>query len=148
MRRVEGEVQHVQCEACSARFPTFVFSGDSDMATAGLEAATSVEPPLLVLGTLNPDELRADYAEGRQQFADRMSRHLEQKVVALSVARWSPRSSANGISFQQFREEYQPPQPVYRCPKCGGDAAVAARQTPSAFIAQGGRLELTEDIIL
>jgi hypothetical protein len=118
------------------------------MATAGLEAATSVEPPLLVLGTLNQDELRADYAEGRQQFADRMSQHLGQKVVALSVARWPPRSSANGISFQQFREKYQPPQPVYRCPKCEGDAAVAARQTPSEFIAQGGRLELTEDIVV
>ena len=65
MERVEGEVQQVRCSVCGSSFPTFVFSGDTDMVTFGLEAASSVEPAFVVLGRLDEDELRAGYASGR-----------------------------------------------------------------------------------
>ncbi|MNY10492.1 hypothetical protein D3C86_1434760 [compost metagenome] len=148
MRRVEGEVQQVQCSTCAACFPTFVFSGDSDMVTAELEAATSVEPPFVVLGQLNADELNAKYADGRERFSNRMSERLGQHLVVLSVARWTPAPSAKNMTFQQFQQAYRPSEPIYFCPKCGGEAAVATRQLPADFVAGGGRLELTEGIAL
>lgn len=148
MRRVEGEVQQVQCSTCAARFPTFVFSGDSDMVTAGLEAATSVEPPFVVLGQLNADELNAEYADGRERFSNRMSERLGQHLVVLSIARWTPTPSARNMAFQQFQQAYRPSEPIYLCPKCGGEAAVATRQFSADFVAEGGRLVLTEGIAL
>jgi hypothetical protein len=52
------------------------------------------------------------------------------------------------MTLQQFRQVYRPAEPIYHCPKCGGEAAVALRQTPADFVAQGGRLELTEGMAL
>lgn len=132
MRRVEGEVQQVQCSTCAACFPTFVFSGDSDMVTAGLEAATSVEPPFVVLGQLNADELNAEYADGRERFSNRMSERLGQHLVVLSVARWTPAPSAKNMTFQQFQQAYRLSEPIYFCREvrgrsCGGDPPTPGR---------------------
>ena len=148
MQCIEGEVQQVRCSACSASFPTFVFSGDTDVVTFGLEAATSVEPPFVVLGRLNDDEIRAGPSDGRERFANRMGQLLGAHLVALSVAHWPKGGSSEGMTFQQFRQVYRPPEPVYHCPNCGGDAEVTARLSPADFVTQGGRLELTEDLAL
>lgn len=148
MRRVEGEVQQIRCSTCDACFPTFVFSGDSDMVTAGLEAATSVEPPFVVLGQLNADELKAEYTDGRERFSNRMSESLGQHLVVLSVARWTPVPPPGHMTFQQYQRAYRPSEPIYVCPKCGGESAVATRQPSADFVAEGGRLVLTEGIAL
>lgn len=148
MRRVEGEVELVECSACHASFPTFVFSGDTDLVTFGLAAATSVEPPFVVLGELNEDELGAGHSRGRELFAERVGRLFGIVLTALKVARWVEGPSGEGMTFQQFQQVYRPSEPVYRCPKCGEEAAVKARRTPNGFIAEGGKLELSDGLSL
>lgn len=148
MQRVEGEIELVECSACGASFPTFVFSGDMDSVTFGLEAATSVEPPFVVLGELNEDELSAGYSPGRELFAKRMGRLFGALLTALEVARWVEGPSGEGMTFQQFRQVYRPSEPIYRCPKCGEEATVRAKRTPAGFVSEGGRLELSDGLSL
>lgn len=145
---IEGEVLKLKCSSCDAEFPTFCFSADTDMVTFGLEAVSCLEPAGVVLGALDQDELRVGADRGREHFASRMSELLGTNLVALSVLRWLKVPSGAGTSFQQFRQAYRPPQPIYCCPKCGGEAQVAGVEKPADFIAQGGRLELTGDLTL
>jgi hypothetical protein len=146
--RVEGEVLKLKCSSCEAEFPTFCFSGDTDMVTIGLESVSCLDPAGVVLGTLDQDELRVGVDQGREHFANRMSQLLGTNLVALSVRHWIKEPSGAGMSFQQARRVYRPPQPIYSCPKCFGEAQVASTHEPADFIAQGGRLELTGDLTL
>ena len=148
MERVEGEVQLVLCSACAASFPTFVFSSDTDMTTFVLEAASSVEPAFVALGKLDEDELRAGYASGRERFASRMSQLLGAHLFAPSVARWDESPPSKELTFQQFRQVFRPSEPVYFCPKCGGEAEVTVTKSPADFLAEGGSLELIGDLVL
>jgi len=148
MRRVNGEVLTLRCTSCLATFPTFVFSGDTDMATDGLEGATSFEPPSVALGELTAGEWREGYEAGRALFAKRVSLEQGAEFVALSVARWIEGPSGNGLSFQEFQKIYRPNAPVYRCPLCGGEAPVIARQSPSEFLGAGGRLIVADNLAL
>lgn len=149
MRRVQGTVRRVRCDGCAASFPTFVFSGDTDMATYGLVAMTAIHSGALALAALNPEEYSAGFAGGQRLAAERVSHQLSQSMVAVDVVRYEHRSTgAAGDSFQQFRQGYRAPEPIYSCPACGGDARVEEELTPEAFLASGGKLILTHDLTL
>ncbi|MES2043914.1 MAG: hypothetical protein V4475_08540 [Pseudomonadota bacterium] len=148
MRQVSGETLTLRCSSCLRTFSTFVFSGDTDMATNGLEAATSFEPPSVALGELTADEWREGYDAGRALFEKRISREHGAKFVALSVKRWIEGSSGDGLSFQEFQKIYEPASPVYCCPLCGGEAPVISRLTPAEFLGTGGQLIIAGNLIL
>ncbi|MDH7973416.1 hypothetical protein QH494_14595 [Sphingomonas sp. AR_OL41] len=148
MRRVEGQVLTIRCTSCSSIFPTFVFSGDTDMATAGLETATSLEPTSVALGELTADEFRAGYESGRTLFAERISRQYGADFVALSVPRWVQGPSGEGLSLEEFRKIFKPASPVYDCPRCGGEAPVISQQSPAEFLETGGQLLVASSIAL
>jgi hypothetical protein len=148
-RRVEGMVQRVRCNTCAAGFPTFVFSGDTDMATHGLVAVTAVDTGALALGTATDEEYRAGYLVSRRLFAERVSRELDHCMVAVDVARYEPHTpQASSESFQQFREGYSPPEVIYACPVCGGDARVEEQLSPQSFRKAGGELIAVDGLSL
>lgn len=118
------------------------------MATSGLESATSVEPPFVVLGQMTEEENRAPYDDGRRRFAERLSRRIGASLVPLSIARWTEAASGAGLAFEAFRRIHRAAEPIYSCPLCGAEAAVVLRESPADFIARGGRLDLTDDLTL
>lgn len=142
-------MQRVRCNICAAGFPTFVFSGDTDMATDGLVAVTAVDTGALVLGAATDEEYRAGYLVSRRLLAERVSRELDHFMVAVDVARYEPHASQAGSkNFQQFRESYSPPEVIYACPVCGGDARVEEQLSPENFRKAGGQLVAVDGLRL
>jgi hypothetical protein len=139
MQRVEGYVEQLRCGSCGGEFATFVFTGDSDMMTAGLETATAPQTGDVAIGGRLPTEMR-DYVAGRAQFAERISDVLGVKFKPVPLLRAQHTSAPVTGDFSAFRRSYKPPELVYGCPRCGGEARVTKRQTPTEFIAGGGSI--------
>lgn len=149
VRRVEGMVQRVRCNTCAAGFPTFVFSGDTDMATDGLVAVTAIDTGTLAIGAATDEEYRAGYPALRLLLAERVSRELDHRMVAIDVARYEPGLSRTaGKPFQQFRESYRPPEAIYACPVCGGEARVGEQLSPESFRRAGGQIVAVDGLNL
>jgi hypothetical protein len=146
MRNVEGYVVDLRCEACAGRSSTFIFSGDTDMATAGLVAASSLDSQEIVLGELSADEWR-DLPSGPDRFAKRVTADRGTVFKAVPLLRAEQNPLANSAKdFQAFRRAYQPPTLVYGCPKCGGEARVVRTESVTAYSASGGVVHLLGDI--
>lgn len=140
MRRVEGHVEELRCGTCGGEFATFVFSGDSDMATAGLETATAPETGEVAIGERLPPAMR-NHSAGLVQFAERISTELGRKFSPVPLIRAEqPMAPPASADFSAFRSSYKPTELVYGCPKCGGEARVMKRETVAEYVMRGGAI--------
>lgn len=139
MRRVEGHVEQLRCGSCEGEFSTFIFSGDSDMVTAGLETATAPETGCIAIGERLPSEMQ-DHSGGCRQFAERVSEDLGAEFRPVPLLRVEQPTGALASDFGTFRRSYKSPERVYGCPRCGGEARVMRRETPGDFIMHGGTI--------
>ncbi|RXS95035.1 hypothetical protein [Silvibacterium dinghuense] len=139
----------MRCSTCAVTFPSFEFSGDTDMATDGFVAATSMDTDAVALGVATVEEYRAGYSSGQHLFAARVRQKLDLNMVAIDFVRYEDhRPSSPGRSFQLFQESYRPPEAIYACPICGGDAHVEQKLTPEVFRDAGGQLILVDGLTL
>jgi hypothetical protein len=119
------------------------------MATNGLIAVTAIGTGALALGAATNEEYRAGYVASRRLFAERVSHDLGHSYVAIDVARYEDRSpKPRPDSFERFYRSYRPPEAIYVCPACGGDALTEDQQEPDQFRRSGGQLILVDGLSL
>lgn len=110
------------------------------MVTAGLETATAMETGEIVIGERLPAEMGDDNA-GRAQFAERISAELGRKFSPVPLIRAErPVVPPATADFSAFRRSYRPPELVYACPRCGGEARVIRRETAADYVMRGGEI--------
>lgn len=146
MRRVEGAVLTLACSGCGSAFPTFQFSGDTDMATGGLGSATSVDNSTVAIGEMSADEWN-DQSSGLARFAQRIgeAEGSDFEAVPLLRAEAAPSSSA-AVSFAQFRQTHQAPTLIFRCPRCSGQAIVTKTSIVGDYVSAGGRVVVVGEL--
>lgn len=153
LRTIEGFVSILRCKQCGAKFPHFVFAGESDADTEGLRCASSCERNEVVLFELDPEKWSA--AEGVEAAERRLSAQLGRSdlklIRLLEVERDS--TPAAGTSFRDFKKAYKAPVPMYSCACCStGRAKADAEITVGEFrMADGqittlGRLALEAEV--
>jgi hypothetical protein len=120
------------------RFPTAVFSADTDMATMGWQSLSSTNLPEVVITRCSVEEqsnaslveLRVNGALGRNDF----------RVVRL-LRSVDNNEALKGLPFQEFRSEYRPPSLYYKDILAGeGEAVCEERVSTKDFISEGGRI--------
>lgn len=151
LNRIEGSILRLRCMRCDRTFPHFRFSGDTDMVTAGLGSATSCAENEVVLAEMEPSEWNGFEAGGAQAFEQRLSQELGRTdlrvILLLRVKARSP--SARGLSFQEFRKQYQPPLLQYSCACCADGASTEVSElTVEEFRNSGGKVTLTGHLTL
>ena len=114
-----------RCGTCGESFPVFTFCADTDMLTVGCIALTA-PGHRLALTMQRPNE-RLGEIEAR------VGRGY--KVVGVRYVDSSP--VAHGMSFQEFRKLYHPPEPVYRCISCSSDSSHERVETKEQFLTHG-----------
>ena len=149
MRRVEGRVLALECSGCGSTFPTFEFSGDTDMATAGLGSATAAQENAVAIGEMLVDELN-DRASGLARFAERIGREAggEFRAVVLLRAEVTSPTPPPVSNFREFRETYQPPTLIFGCPTCSRDAMITKSSSVDDYASDGGRLIVVGDLTI
>jgi hypothetical protein len=133
----------LQAGPSGTRFPTVQFSADTDMATAGWVALTSLSRHEIVVTQMTAEEFRSTTG-----FVD-----LENRVNALLgrddlrfpalVGSEGQAPAVAGQSFQQFRRDYRPPRLFYR-DIFSSDALAeeVARMSRNEFEEGGGTLTI------
>lgn len=143
-RLIDGTVIRLQCEACGAVFPHFIFAGEMDSVTDGLYSATSCTANELVLAEATPSEWnelgRGDGTSVERKLAQQLGRS-DLKIVHL--LRVEHANSAKGLSFAESQKVYQPPALIYSCACCpNGESREVAELTVARFKMSGGKIEL------
>lgn len=101
---IEGQILWLRCNSCSVEFPSFVFSGENDMATVEFRTVTD-----LASKTLFIYHCEAERPVGLEVV---LSRVEKQKAVV-------------GESFQEYHKRLKdrPPKYFYHCINCESEDA-------------------------
>ncbi|MCX4155384.1 MULTISPECIES: hypothetical protein [Paraburkholderia] len=134
----------LQSKTSEKQFPIVEFSADTDMATLGWVSLTSTDRPEIVVTQATAEEFRAiaDDLDGYLGVEHRVNTALKRCDLKCS---WLVRvenvtSSAEGLSFQEFRKAYQPPKLFFRdILHCDSLAVEVSRTTRSEFERNGGK---------
>jgi hypothetical protein len=118
MNSIYDTILWLKSESTGKQFPVVLFSADTDMATAGWVALTSVEKHEVVVTELTVEEYRAttNGSSGYLQVEKRINAALGRADLKCP---WYVRAEESGpsgktLSFQEFREVYRPPVIYYR----------------------------------
>lgn len=144
MNTIYDEIMWLKSQATTKLFPIVLFSGDTDMVTAGRICLTSTEHTEIVVTELTAEEY-CSQAEDPSRYL-----HAEQRVnstLSRSDLRcsWLVRAEQvlpkRGLSFQEFRKLYQPPKLFFRdIFSTGSVAEEFKRVTRSEFERDGGKV--------
>lgn len=150
-RKVAGSVVQLRCNACERVFPYFRFEGEDDTDTIGLGSLTTCLKNELVIASFLPDEWNSLPQGGSARFEARVREELgRDDLYVVRLLRTVPGgTSAAGVSFQDFRKHYRPPELVFSCPCCDqGESRVIEELTVQQFVRSGGRIILAGAFIL
>ena len=147
MRRVEGSVLILQCNKCRSIFPAVQFSGDTDMVTLDLVAATALSGNRVALGEVQVDKAQS-YGSALRQFANHISRKLQGSFKPVSLRKSEPSMAPVGVSFREFASSYRPPRLTFDCIHCSGGAEIIDNLSFAKFEAAGGEIVVTGDLVL
>ena len=112
------------------RFPRFVFSGDTDMATEGLGSLTSWKGNEIILTEYSEEEwalccqMNADFVKGSKMFEERVNRELGRDDLR-DV--WFIAKKGDGLFYRDIFSEK-------------GEARQTSRQKSADFVKKGGIL--------
>lgn len=108
-----GEILWLRCHACGSQFPTFVFSGDTDMATDSFRTTTDMVERVLHI------------------FRRSDARQPGEEVALARVEEVKPLPTETFWSYH-LRCEKNPPRHFYRCLACGAEEAEAFKSLAPA----------------
>ena len=133
----------LKSQATGTRFPTVLFSADTDMATMGWWCLTSAARHEIVVTQLTGDEDRAGPELAGPMIEERLNAALRRNDLRATwlvrVEKQGP--DATGLTFQEFRKTYRPPRLFYRdIFHPTGVAEEVSRVTKEEFERHGGRL--------
>ncbi|MGL1958648.1 MAG: hypothetical protein OCD00_15180 [Colwellia sp.] len=120
----EGEISICRCSKCDGEFPVFTFVADTDMVTSGC-VALSGKNNSIIITMCNPNE-------SVKAIESRVG--LNHKVVEVS---YENNNVGKIGTFQEFRKNYKPATPLYRCINCGSIAKVVKHETKKQFTTYG-----------
>ena len=144
MRSVEGDVVTLRCEQCGTTFHHFVFSGDTDMATAGLGSLSSCLGNDVVISEMTATEWNAAES-GQKAFSTRVSEALGRDLATVSLSAEETRKPFLSRLFARR----SPDVAGYACACCsGGRAREVRRAAVDQFQAEGGRVTIFGDLVL
>jgi len=145
-RYIEGAVSVLQCETEGHLTPHLVFSGDTDMATAGLGSLSSVVADEIVLAELDSTELTDGPADA---FESRINELLgRDDLRSVQLRRVEREDIPAGSSFQEFQKAYLPPRLIFACPRCNADATAIRTESIQGYERAGGTIRLIGDLTL
>ena len=146
---IDGYVDKLKCRACELVAHTFVYKGDTDMATAGLASLSSIVVNELVLFEMTGDEW-SDYANqtaAKARISTLLRRDDLRTVKFLRAEKNN--SVGKGRSFKEFRKQYQPPNLIFTCPNCEtGEAISFQKQTITEYKNDGGSIVCLNDLLI
>ena len=147
VRWIEASVSMLLCSKMGHKVPHVTFSGDTDMATAGLASVSSISKSEIVVGAMTPPEL-AD--ETGLLFENRMNAELGRDDLRFArLLRIDQADSPAGLSFQEFQKVYVAPRLVFACPRCVSEEALQTEhQTLADYQHAGGIFTMRTDIEL
>ena len=142
---IGGEISTLLCRSCGKRTPYLTFVGDTDMVTNGLVSLSSISRNEIVVAEAQGNELRD--GEGAATL-NRISEQLDRNDLrAVRLLRAEDGNANAGLSFQSFRENYQPPSLIFSCPHCvTGEAEVEKRLSLAEYRRDGGHLTVLADL--
>ncbi|MDR3418745.1 MAG: hypothetical protein P4L83_21435 [Nevskia sp.] len=118
MNSIYDTILWLKSESTGRQFLVVLFSADTDMATAGWVAFTSLEKHEIVVTELTAEEYRAtaNGSSGYLQAEKRINAALGRTDLKCP---WIVRAEdagpgGKGLSFQEFRKVYRPPIIYYR----------------------------------
>jgi len=123
IKNIEGDIIWLKCKDCASEYPTFVFSGETDMITSELRVSTDLDSRQLVI-----------YDNSTVSVSGR-------EVELLRVER---EHSRPGESFQDFQNRLRvcKPRCFYRCIACAdGKASVVRKLSANELLSVGYTLE-------
>src|SRR5882757_6382536 len=134
----EHIIYWLRSQQTGRRFPTVIMSADTDMVTIGWTSLSSTDLPEVVITRCSVDEdsnaplleSRVNSALGRKDF----------RVVTL-LRSVDNNEALKGLSFQEFRQNYQPPTLYYKdILAAEGEAIREERVSDEDFISAGGKI--------
>jgi len=135
----------LESHSTGRRFPTVLFSADTDMATAGWESLTSISRHEVVVTQLTAEEFRATardpstYVQVENRVNATLGRDDLRVPWLVRVEERGPQGA--GLSFQEFRKVYRPPRLLYRdILALDSLAEEQSRVSREEFEGSGGRL--------
>ena len=145
MNNIYDTILWLKSESTGKQFPAVLFSGDTDVVTAGWVALTSLEKHEVVVTELTAEEYcaTANGTSGYLQVEKRMNAVLGRADLKCPwfVCAEQSSSNANGLSFQEFRKVYRPAVIYYRdIFKPDETAREVSRVSLSQFEQAGGKL--------
>lgn len=145
MRRwIDGIISILRCEGDGHLTPHVTFIGDTDMATAGLAALSSIILDEIVVAEMAPEEFEDG---GEKAFQCRINTFLARNDLRfVHLRRVEDTTPPAGSSFQDFRQAYVPPRLVFVCPRCGLNAVAERSTTPSDYQKADGTLTVVADL--
>jgi hypothetical protein len=109
------------------------------MVTTDLESLSSISNNEIVVVERQSDEF-GDDRDARLEARGNASLGRDDLRV-IRLLRGEEIELPQGLSFQEFRKKYRPPQLICACPKCGHGEAMEVRSiSPSAYQGGGGIL--------
>ena len=146
-----GTVLRLQCKACGAVFPHFVFSALQGIDPTGLCSASSCRQNEVVIVEAKPDKWQHFEEAGVSSIEEWLAQKLgpvDLKVLRLLRVE-SQTSPAAGLSFGDFKKGYKSPVRVYSCACCAkGESRTIEELTVSDFQKSGGKIHITEYLTL
>ena len=121
-------------------FPTVLFAGDTDMATAGLLSLSSTSRSEVAVAHLTAKEVDAANSRASSLIEDRINCLLGRSDFrSVPLLRVVEQKSQPGIPFRGFRSSYRPPELFYRdIFNSRGEAVVDRDETMVEFRNAGG----------
>jgi hypothetical protein len=149
MNCIYDTILWLESESTGKQFPAALFSGDTDVITAGRVALTSVDMHEVVVTELTAEEYRttANGSSGYLQVEERMNAALGRADLKCPwfVRAEQPGTSGKGLSFQEFRNVYRPSVIYYRdILQLDGVAREVSRVSLSQFEQSGGKLVVVQ----
>lgn len=136
-------VECLRCESCRREFPQVVFTGDTDMLTAGLASLTALTHNEVVLARLTGAEYNLGKA-GASLFQDRIALQLSRTDLALvKIKRWEtftkkPKIVRFGFPLTEMIGVYE----CLYCPE--GEARTFKTLNAERFEAKGGLITVAQ----
>ena len=140
-RWVEAGVSILECGSCKQAVPYLTFSADTDMTTIGLFQLTSIEHNEIVVTEATGAELQSENIGA--ETASKANRLLDRCDLRYIPLLRSENHNQSKASFQDFREQYEPPTLFFGCPKCNdGEATLISKMSLTEFRENGGKLNV------
>jgi hypothetical protein len=130
------DIVWLRSEKTGRRFPTVVFSGDTDMVTMGWASLSSIVRTEVVITTCSADEMsNSSLLESRVN--DLLGRNDLRFVPLIRVV--ENNTSLKGLSFPEFKKAVRPPTLYYKdILATDGEAVHIESVSPEDFMSTGG----------